>query len=59
MQVTIKDIQDYWRGYCERHGLDSAILAEGMRRIALNPDYWADHTMVELRDVVIKELNRH
>ena len=59
MLVTRKDVQEYWTSYCERHQLGSEILAEGLRQISLNHDYWADHTMQELRDVVIKHLNKH
>lgn len=58
MLVTLKEIQDYWRNYCKRHGLEDAVLAEGLRQIALNQDYWADHTMGELEDVAMKKLNR-
>jgi hypothetical protein len=59
MLVTRKDVQDYWTSYCERHQLASEIVAEGLRQIALNHEYWADHTMQELREVVIERLNRH
>jgi hypothetical protein len=56
MQVTLKDVQEYWRSYCERHQLGDEIVAEGLRQISLHHDYWADHTMQELRDVAIKVL---
>jgi hypothetical protein len=56
MLVTRKDVQDYWTRYCERHQLGSEILAAGLRETALNHEYWADHTMQELREVVIKRL---
>jgi hypothetical protein len=59
MLVTRKDVQDYWTRYCERHQLRSEIVAEGLRQISLNHEYWADHTMQELREVVIERLNRH
>ena len=59
MQVTCKDVQDYWTSYCERHQLESEIGAEGLRQISLHPDYWADHTMQELREVVTKLLDKH
>ena len=59
MLVTRKDVQDYWKRYCERHQLGSEILAEGLQSIAINHEYWSDHTMQELRDVVLERLNRH
>jgi hypothetical protein len=59
MLVTRKDVQDYWTRYCERHQVGSEILAEGMRQIALNHEYWADHTMQELRELVVKKLSKN
>jgi hypothetical protein len=59
MLVTRKDVQDYWTRYCERHNVESEILAEGLRQISLNQEYWTDHTMQELREVVIKRLNKN
>jgi hypothetical protein len=59
MQVTRKDVQDYWANYCERHQLGGEIVAEGLRQISLHHDYWADHTIQELREVVIKLLGKH
>jgi hypothetical protein len=59
MLVTRKDVQDYWTRYCERHEVGSEILAEGLRQISLNHEYWTDHTMQELREVAIKRLNRN
>ena len=57
MQVTVKDIHDYWVRYCERHELDKQTLAEGVRQISLNPEYWADHTMKELQNLVMRNRN--
>ena len=59
MLVTRKDVQDYWTRYCERHEVGSKILAEGLRQISLNHEYWTDHTMQELREVVMKQLNKN
>ena len=59
MQITRKDVQDYWTSYCERHRLGSEIVAEGLRQISLHHDYWADHTMQELGEVVTKLLDKH
>ena len=59
MLVTRKDVQNYWTRYCERHEVGSEILAEGLRQISLNHEYWADHTMPELREFVIKQLKNN
>ena len=59
MLVTRKDVQDYWTRYCERHEVGNEILAEGLRQISLNHEYWTDHTMQELREVVMKQLNKN
>jgi hypothetical protein len=58
MLVTRKDVQDYWTSYCKRHQLGSEIIAEGLRQISLNHEYWSDHTMQELREVAIQRLNK-
>lgn len=59
MHVSRKEVEDYWTRYCERHQLGSDILSEGLREIGLNYEYWTDHTMQELRELVMKRLNRH
>ena len=59
MLVTLKDVQDHWLRYCERHDPGKKVLAEGLRQISLNHEYWADHTMPELRELVIKQLNNN
>ncbi len=56
MEVTLKDVQDYWTRYCARHELKPEIVAGGQRYIAMNHDYWADHSMQELQDKVVQEL---
>jgi hypothetical protein len=56
MQVTLKEVQEFWTRYCERHQLGGEILAEGLRQIALDHEFWSDHTMQELRDAVVKRL---
>jgi hypothetical protein len=59
MLVTRKDVQDYWTRYCERHDVGGEILAEGLRQISLNCEYWTDHTMPELREVAINRLHKN
>lgn len=56
MQVSLKEVQDFWTRFCERHGESSEVLKEGLRQIERDHDYWSDHTMQELRDVVVKRL---
>ena len=59
MLVTRKDVEDYWTRYCGRHQLGKDILAEGLRQVAIDHEYWADHTMQELKDLVMKRLRGH
>jgi hypothetical protein len=58
MEVTLKDVQDYWQGYCKRHELKPDITAQGHRFISLDHHYWADHPMQELKDKVVLHLTR-
>jgi hypothetical protein len=53
MEVTLKDVQDYWQGYCQRHELKPEITAQGLRFISLDPNFWADHHMHELKEKVV------
>jgi hypothetical protein len=39
--------------------LSSDILAEGLRQVSVNHEYWTDHTMQELKEVVIKRLQQN
>jgi hypothetical protein len=59
MQVTRKDVEDYWKSYCERHQLGDEIVAEGLRQISIHHAYWADHTMQELRELVTNLLDKN
>jgi hypothetical protein len=59
MLVTRKEVEDYWKRYCERHQLGGDIVTEGLRQISLNHEYWTDHTMQELKELVMKRLNIH
>lgn len=56
MQVTLKEVQDFWTGYCQRHQVPAEFQAEGLRQIEANHEYWSDHTMQELHAVVKKRL---
>lgn len=52
MDMTPEEVKQYWRGYCERHKVKQDLIAKGEARIEADPEYWADHTMGELLDVV-------
>jgi hypothetical protein len=56
--VTLKDVQDYWQCYCQRHELKPEVTAQGQRFISVDHDYWADHPMHELKDKVVKHLKK-
>ncbi|MCC7548351.1 MAG: hypothetical protein IT532_11355 [Burkholderiales bacterium] len=56
MFISLEEVQDFWTRYCERHRLAGEVLQEGLRQIARNHEYWSDHTMQELHDVVVKRL---
>jgi hypothetical protein len=56
MLVTPQDVRDYWTRYCERHQLASEILELGLKEIAINHEYWSDHPMPELKELVLKRL---
>ena len=58
MEVALQGVQDYWQRYCKRHELKSEIRAQGLRSISLDHNYWADHTMQELKDKVVQHLKR-
>jgi hypothetical protein len=56
MEVTLQEVQDYWERYCRRHELKPEVTALGQRFISLDHNYWADHTMQELKDKVVQHL---
>ena len=58
MEVTLKDVQDYWQRYCQRHELKPEVTAQGQRFINVDHDYWADHPMHELKDKVVQHLKK-
>ena len=58
MEVALQGVQDYWQRYCKRHELKSEIIALGQRFISLDHNYWADHTMQELKEKVVQHLKR-
>jgi hypothetical protein len=58
MEVTLKDVQDYWQRYCQRHELKPEVTAQGQRFINVDHDYWADHPMHELKDKVLQHIKK-
>ena len=58
MEVTLQDVLDYWKRYCERHDLRPDILVQGQCDIAMDHHYWADHPMQQLRDRVVQHLKK-
>ena len=58
MEMTLKEVQDYWRRYCQRHALQPEVVTQGEHLIALDHEYWADHTMQQLKNKVIRHLKQ-
>ena len=58
MEVTLEDVQDYWTRYCICHALKEEIMTRGKRFIALDHNYWADHSMKQLEEKVIEYLKK-
>lgn len=50
--MTTDEIKQFWHGFCERQGINEAVRAAGDKRIEDDPEYWADHTMWDLLDVL-------
>jgi hypothetical protein len=48
MEMSVQEIKDFWRGYCQRRRIAADVVARGDARIEQDPEYWADHTMDEL-----------
>ena len=52
MYMSPEEIKQFWRDFCERHGLSAEVIAKGEAKIDANPEYWADQTMWRLRDAL-------
>jgi hypothetical protein len=48
IEMSAKEIQDFWHGFCERQKVSPQLRAEGDKEIAADPEFWADHTMWDL-----------
>lgn len=51
-EMSVEEVKEFWHGFCERKGIDAATRARGDAKIELDPDYWADQTMMRLLDAV-------
>lgn len=54
MDMSAEEVKQFWREYCELHGLAEDIVAKGEAKIDENPDYWADRMM----DKLLKAISR-
>ena len=52
MDMSAEEIQQFWRGYCERRKVAKEIIAKGEKKIDEDPEFWADQTMDELLKLV-------
>jgi hypothetical protein len=50
--ISAEEIKQFWHDFCERKGVDAATRARGDAKIEEKPEYWADQTMMKLRDSV-------
>ena len=48
--MTADEVKEFWHGFCERKGVDETTRARGDAKIDVDPNYWADQTMVRLLD---------
>ena len=46
--MSVEEIKEFWHGFCERQGVSEAARMEGDKRIAEDPEFWADQTMWDL-----------
>ena len=54
MEMTVQEIKDFWRSFCERRKIGQDVIAKGDARIEEDPEFWADHTMTELLEEIAK-----
>jgi len=50
--MSVEEIKEFWRGFCERQGVSAAVRAAGDKKIEADPEHWADQTMWDLLDVL-------
>ena len=52
MEMTVKEVKEFWRGYCERRKLGKDVIAKGEAIIDEDPEFWADQTMDQLLKLI-------
>jgi hypothetical protein len=52
MDMSVEEVKQFWRGFCERRGLAKDVVARGEAKIEEDPDYWADQPMSRLLDLI-------
>ncbi len=52
MEMTAKEVKEFWRGYCERRKLGKDVIAKGDAIIDEDPQFWADQTMDQLLKLI-------
>ena len=50
--MSVDEVKQFWHDFCKRKRIDPATRARGDAKIEEDPDYWADHTMLQLLDLV-------
>ena len=52
MDMSVEEVKQFWRGYCQRRKIAADIVAKGEAVIDKAPDYWADQTMGDLLEQI-------
>jgi hypothetical protein len=52
MNMSAEEVKQFWRDFCQRRKLPADVVARGEKKIAEDPDYWADQTMMKLLELV-------
>ncbi len=53
--MSVEEIKQFWRGFCERQRIKPEVQAEGDKRTEQDPVYWADQTMWQLVEAISGE----
>ncbi len=52
MNMSAEEVKQFWRDFAARRKLPREVVERGEKKIDEDPDYWADHTMIELQDLL-------
>jgi hypothetical protein len=52
MNMSAEEVKQFWRDFAARRKLPRDVVERGEKKIDEDPDYWADHTMIELQDLI-------